>query len=273
MITTNIQNKFFNFVNDIKDEISRISDKASDLKRIKTVDNNHVSSDVGWGCMIRSSQMLLANCLTRLFNRDAVIEMFEPNGIFSLNEYIKHGSRPSGEWYGPSSASWVLENLVSHSNIGVNIQVCQDIVSEPLQYPTLLLIPTRLGLDKINPIYYDFLKKSIKIEQSVGIIGGTPKHALYFYNSSSDSNDLYYLDPHIVQDASNSSKLTYNCNTINKISIDRLDPNFGLGFLMKDKDDYENFTREISTIEKHSLSFELNKYQDYWDWDWDWDGF
>lgn len=38
-------------------------------------------------------------------------------------------------------------------------------------HPTLILVGTRLGLDKITPVYWEALESSIKMPQSVGIAG------------------------------------------------------------------------------------------------------
>ncbi len=37
--------------------------------------------------------------------------------------------------------------------------------------PTLILVGTRLGLDKITPVYWEALKSSLKMPQSIGIAG------------------------------------------------------------------------------------------------------
>lgn len=37
--------------------------------------------------------------------------------------------------------------------------------------PTLILVGTRLGLDKITPVYWEALKSSLQIPQSIGIAG------------------------------------------------------------------------------------------------------
>jgi cysteine protease ATG4 len=40
--------------------------------------------------------------------------------------------------------------------------------------PTLLLVVTRLGVDSINPIYWDALKATLQMPQTVGIAGYIP---------------------------------------------------------------------------------------------------
>lgn len=37
--------------------------------------------------------------------------------------------------------------------------------------PTLILVGTRLGIDKITPVYWEALKSSLQMKQSVGIAG------------------------------------------------------------------------------------------------------
>lgn len=63
--------------------------------------------------------------------------------------------------------------------------------------PLLLMIPLRLGLNDINPIYIPALKKCFEIEENCGMIGGRPNQALYFIGYVGD--EVLYLDPHTTQ--------------------------------------------------------------------------
>lgn len=38
-------------------------------------------------------------------------------------------------------------------------------------YPTLILVGTRLGIDKITPVYWEALVASLQMPQSIGIAG------------------------------------------------------------------------------------------------------
>ncbi len=38
-------------------------------------------------------------------------------------------------------------------------------------HPTLILVCTRLGIDKINHVYEEALKSTLQMEQSIGIAG------------------------------------------------------------------------------------------------------
>jgi cysteine protease ATG4 len=44
--------------------------------------------------------------------------------------------------------------------------------------PTLILVGTRLGLDKITPVYWEALKSSLQMPQSIGIAGYVPARHL-----------------------------------------------------------------------------------------------
>jgi len=66
-------------------------------------------------------------------------------------------------------------------------------------HPLLLIIPLRLGLSEMNPVYKEPLKACLSMKQSVGMIGGTPNHAHYFVGHVGES--LFFLDPHTTQAA------------------------------------------------------------------------
>ena len=61
----------------------------------------------------------------------------------------------------------------------------------------LILVPLRLGLNELDLIYEDYLKEALKLPQTVGIIGGSPRHAVYILGFQDDS--FIDLDPHFSQ--------------------------------------------------------------------------
>ncbi|KAK7254451.1 cysteine protease [Aureococcus anophagefferens] len=79
------------------------------------------TDDAGWGCMLRSAQMLLGNALTRngAAPRLATAALFADapgdSAPFGLHNFAKCGLRYDvlpGEWYGPGVACHVLRDLV-----------------------------------------------------------------------------------------------------------------------------------------------------------------
>ncbi|KAJ7834430.1 hypothetical protein B0H13DRAFT_1914096 [Mycena leptocephala] len=57
-----------------------------------------------------------------------------------------------------------------------------------------LLLGIRLGLEGVNPIYYEARKLLYTFPQSVGIAGGRPSSSYYFVGVQGEG--LFYLDPH-----------------------------------------------------------------------------
>ncbi|KAJ7852736.1 hypothetical protein B0H13DRAFT_2359355 [Mycena leptocephala] len=62
--------------------------------------------------------------------------------------------------------------------------------------PVLVLLPIRLGLDGVNPVYHEIIKT---LPQTVGIAGGRPSSSYHLVGVQGD--DLFYLDPHLSQPA------------------------------------------------------------------------
>lgn len=139
-----------------------------------------------------------------------------------------------GEWFGPSTAAGALKTLVNSfplcglsvvnavdgiiyrsdvyaaSNISSDTWVPTGEGTQPSRpssvmrsvwggKPVLILIGIRLGLDGVNPIYYDTIKTLFTFPYSVGIAGGRPSSSYYFVASQADS--LFYLDPHTTRPA------------------------------------------------------------------------
>ena len=65
----------------------------------------------------------------------------------------------------------------------------------------LILVPLRLGLNELDLIYEPYLKEALKLPQTVGIIGGSPRHAVYIVGFQDDS--FIDFDPHFSQTSVN----------------------------------------------------------------------
>lgn len=128
----------------------------------------------------------------------------------------------------------------------------------------------RLGLSEINPIYFESIKQTFRVPQTLGIIGGKPNHALYFVGYV--NNELIYLDPHKTQPTvdldelapldSFCNDLSYHCKTANRMDFHLMDPSIALCFFFKTKDEFDSWCKIFKEIyernEKQSL-FELNE--------------
>ena len=139
-----------------------------------------------------------------------------------------------GEWFGPSTAAGALKTLVNsfplcglsvvnavdgtiyRSDVYAASNISSDAWEQDEDSPkrsspssihrsgwggksVLILIGIRLGLDGVNPIYYDSIKTLFTFPHSVGIAGGRPSSSYYFV--ASQANSLFYLDPHFTRPA------------------------------------------------------------------------
>jgi len=262
------------------------------------------TSDMGWGCMLRSGQMLLANALVyhflgrdwRINNKEkydfykGLINWFMdfPEKPFSIHKIATLGQKYDkaiGEWFGPMIISQVLKNAVEQSTecnncIGVCVSVDQSIYKDEVLKITnnwkkalILLLPLRLGIKNLNPLYFEDLKKCFQFPQCIGIAGGKPKSSLYLIGN--DDNDIIYLDPHIIKPAlerkdkyDDDDYLSYRCPTVQTINVASLDPSLAVGFYFSDEGDFNEFCKLYdSTKGKYSIFVISDKKPEYMDED------
>jgi cysteine protease ATG4 len=117
----------------------------------------------------------------------------------------------------------------------------------------LLFIPLRLGQDKFNMEYKEALKACLSLPQSAGVIGGKPRHALYFIGHHGDN--LLYLDPHTTQPSMSCSDSTgmvpdqsYHCSQPDRMNIADLDPSVALAFFCKDESDVDDLCHRLKEV-------------------------
>ena len=119
--------------------------------------------------------------------------------------------------------------------------------------PVLILLGVRLGIDRITPAYWDALKDSLELPQSIGIAGGRPSSSHYFFAHQEDQ--IFYLDPHSTRPAlpfhPNSADYTEeevdSCHTrrLRRLNITDMDPSMLLAFLIKDEDDWSSWRQSL----------------------------
>ncbi|KAJ2607279.1 Cysteine protease atg4 [Coemansia sp. RSA 1804] len=228
------------------------------------------TTDAGWGCMLRAGQTLLAQALQlHTLGRDwgfswessrdedrrrqyvGIIKQFfddyTSTSIFSIHHMASAGrqfeGKDIGQWFGPHGTARIIHKLAREANHELNVYTTMDgvvyladICADEFR-PTLILVTSMLGIDRVNPVYYPFIQVSLTLPQSVGIAGGKPSSALYF--SGFQGDELFYLDPHYTRqaivhrndDAYTAADLaTYSCNSPRRIPLSRLDPCMVFGY-------------------------------------------
>lgn len=260
--------------------------------RLKTQfsDQPGFSSDTGWGCMIRTGQSLLANakCFLQLGRdwrrsaggEEAIIADFadDPRAPYSIHNFVSHGSqccgKYPGEWFGPSATARCIQALANKHESDLRVYSTgdgHDVYTDTFMktakgdddrfHPTLVLVSTRLGIDKITPVYWEALIASLQMRQSVGIAGGRPSSSLYFFGAQGQY--LFYLDPHHtrirIPYRGNSCEYTReeinSCHTrrLRRIHVRDLDPSMLIGFLIRDEQDWEDWKSGVKHVQGKSI--------------------
>jgi len=115
----------------------------------------------------------------------------------------------------------------------------------------IILIPVRLGSEIFNPIYNSCIKNLLTLECCIGIIGGKPKHSLYFIGFQDD--DLIHLDPHRLQskvdmNVPDFNAESYHCPNPRKVNLKKLDPSCCIGFYLRTRDEWSAWCETISGL-------------------------
>eukprot|EP00290_Baffinella_frigidus_P055438 CAMPEP_0180346618 /NCGR_PEP_ID=MMETSP0989-20121125/3972_1 /TAXON_ID=697907 /ORGANISM="non described non described, Strain CCMP2293" /LENGTH=624 /DNA_ID=CAMNT_0022335767 /DNA_START=59 /DNA_END=1930 /DNA_ORIENTATION=- len=117
--------------------------------------------------------------------------------------------------------------------------------------PLIILIPVRLGPEgKINSAYIPKLAAYLGFPQSLGFVGGRPRHSYYFVGVR--GYHTYYLDPHVTQAYQpirrNTNCSSFHCRMPEKMSLAHIDPSLALGFYCDDKSDFEDLFKRIKQL-------------------------
>jgi hypothetical protein len=163
--------------------------------------------------------------------------------LLNEDKFIKVDSSESsstrvGTWFGPTSVCLLVKDALNESfkinklleNIRIYVaQDCtifkKDIIDLCTNnnnnefIPCIILVSVRLGGEELNDIYVESLKMFLEVENCIGMIGGKPRHSLYFIGYQGEK--VVYLDPHTCQptvyiypsSTSNNNNKTINTNT------------------------------------------------------------
>lgn len=120
----------------------------------------------------------------------------------------------------------------------------------------LILIPVRLGtVGRPNDVYLECMKSFLKLPSCVGIIGGRPRHSLYFMGFQ--GKHLIYLDPHYCQKSIDTSSddfplQSYHCFSPRKMSFRRMDPSCTLGFYCRTRAEFQQVATLTTDIQREA---------------------
>ncbi|XP_050162952.1 cysteine protease ATG4C isoform X3 [Myiozetetes cayanensis] len=196
-------------------------------------------------------------------------------GLHQLIEYGKKSGKMAGDWYGPAVVAHILRKAVEEAKDpelqGVTVYVAQDctvyssdVIDRQCSFmdsgkagtkAVIILVPVRLGGERTNTDYLEFVKGILSLEYCVGIIGGRPKQSYYFAGFQDDS--LIYMDPHYCQSFVDVSIKdfpleSFHCPSPKKMSFKKMDPSCTIGFYCRTVQDFEKASEEITKMLKSS---------------------
>jgi cysteine protease ATG4 len=126
--------------------------------------------------------------------------------------------------------------------------------------PTLVLVPLVLGIDRhVNARYVPSVAATLRVKQSLGVLGGTPGSSLYVVGAQDDR--LFYLDPHTVfpfAESRNAERFeiadvsTYACDDALHMDARELDPSMVLGFYCRARGDLDELCLELELLQRRA---------------------
>lgn len=122
-------------------------------------------------------------------------------------------------------------------------------------FPLLVLCGLRLGIDNVNPIYWDSLRQMLSLPQSVGIAGGRPFTSHYFFGFQGEQ--LFYLDPHQPKPAvktTDKDTTSFHSSRIWKLHLKEMDPSMLVGFYITSEADWETFKGSLTASKEKTSS-------------------
>lgn len=245
-----------------------------------------ITTDAGWGCMIRCGQMMMAEAYARMllgrgWNHlqlecggvspdvyQSILCLFEdrpsPTSPFGIHAIVNEGAslgHPVGQWYQPTLLARIFANqstriapthliVVACDNGMIKMSYLRSVA---IMHPILILLPMRFGIDYFNPIYTDLIAGTLEMPQSVGIVGGKPGRSFYIVGHQ-EKQELFYLDPHVTRDLPSSSfeqcmiSREFHTNQVLSMSPTELDPTVMFGFFIANDSDLEDFISVLTRL-------------------------
>eukprot|EP00053_Salpingoeca_punica_P024959 m.15282 g.15282 ORF g.15282 m.15282 type:complete len:440 (+) comp7351_c0_seq2:805-2124(+) len=201
------------------------------------INQSDYTTDIGWGCLFRAGQMMLAHALCVLkMTRDwryiepdrqldthrSILRLFDdqlayhcPFSIHHLINHLVDDKVKPGDWLSPSQICRALTRAINErtdreDDLNGLRAVCTrdaEVVKSEIELeislsgkpwcPVIIFIPLRLGIRDISPVYELILRSLFTTKQFIGFVGGRPRQSLYFIGCQGP--DFLGLDPHICR--------------------------------------------------------------------------
>ncbi|WIA30487.1 hypothetical protein OEZ86_000571 [Tetradesmus obliquus] len=246
-----------------------------------------LSSDVGWGCTIRSGQMMMAEALARAGAHHGVVpgqwlgpwvlckalaaaaadyqqqqqqQQQQPLGLQVHVACDPGGGAPALQLdrlkqllpgHNSSSSAEDSRQTAAGSGGGSSSNEAgqqQAQQQAQQQLGLLLLVPLTLGVGRVDERYLPQLAAVLTFPQSVGIVGGRPGASLYFLGAQGSA--VLYLDPHEVQEvvALPEGAASYHCSTPRLMPLTSIDPSLAIGFYCSSAGELDDLSSRLQQL-------------------------
>ena len=244
-----------------------------------------VTSDKGWGCTIRSAQMLAASALLRANARDEkrgdIFKKFYDSKLATLSIHNivawameKGATKSYTEWFGPDLATNAIASIFQkHDDENLFFMSVRDgavIVSEIFKIietkPLLISVSLRWGTDSFDSrVIKPELLSLIALPQFAGIVGGESLFkSLFFIGGSADY--LLYLDPHTTTRAftEDAPHMEESPGPL-RMSWSRLSPSMAIAFFVSTAEEFRSLQESLSPFVSflEEETFEEKENEDY----------
>ena len=246
-----------------------------------------ITSDSGWGCSVRVTQMLLVQSLLSLhFSRswrltsatDGEYELYmrlvsfftdTPSAALSIHQIVKAGhslfNKKPSEWFGPTTGAKAAASIFNAScvaELGCSIVTFDsgelyrsEVIDALHKSPkgVIIFLTHRLGLDAFNEARYKPTIHSLfSCEFFQGLSSGEAMVSAYYMFACCD-DFLYYLDPHTVQDAFlDTSDLGASLPPQPRplrMRWARLNPSMNMGFTVRNVDELDSLCSCLQKVD------------------------
>ena len=242
-------------------------------KNFPPLNQSNYTSDVGWGCTLRSLQMMIANNLIKIYNRVLPLEVKQkdlykilfifgdsynnPLSIHNLSKVYKKCGHKDGEWMGPILACNLINDYKKFlKNIfNINYTHFDNLIIKfhnlDNSKPNIVILSMRLGKTNIESQYINFIKEITKYKLFSGILAGSKGKSFYIIGCN-NTDQLIYLDPHhITEYTPNLHHSHYISSQFQTIEIKDISPTISISFFLKRK--------KIKNLQEKLIYFD-NKY-------------
>ncbi|KAG5494949.1 hypothetical protein JIQ42_02565 [Leishmania sp. Namibia] len=239
---------------------------------------NGSTTDTRWGCLVRTTQMLIGTCLLRYYCKGACVlpeadnaalkkrisRLFmdvpsAPLGIHRAEEEAHKNGVKYASMLSPTEAGMAMAAaLMAYHAQGGDVPFTFSCEDRNIDEPTvmaklsegqhvLLIIPVVLGIAPISCKYERMMLKFLDMKACCGIAGGFKQASLYMFGHQ--GRKVFFMDPHYIQSAYISDKTVGTLDGARgDLSAGKMDPCMVLGFYLHAPEDYRVFVDELNAI-------------------------